>query len=59
MTSRGALIADYDRLCRLLLKAGMEPTVSPGVLDVFTDVELGELIVDATQRLLRLRRFEA
>jgi hypothetical protein len=59
MTSRDALIADYDRLCRLLERAGMEPTVTSAVLDCFTDLEVGELIVDATQRLLRLRRFEA
>jgi len=56
--TRDQLIADYDRLCRQLVKAGMEPVVTSAVLDVFTDQELGVLIRDASQRLIQWRRFQ-
>jgi hypothetical protein len=57
--TRDQLIADYDRLCRQLEKAGAEPVVSSAVLDVFTDAELGALIRDCALRLVQLRRLQA
>lgn len=57
--TRDQLIAEYDRLCRLLGKAGLEPVVSSAVLDVFTDEQLGALISYDALRLVRLGRLEA
>jgi hypothetical protein len=56
--TRDQLVAEYDRLCRLLEKAGLEPVVSSAVLDVFSDAELGALISYAAFRLVRLGRLE-
>ena len=56
--TRDALIADYDRLCRQLIKAGAEPVVSSAVLDAFSDEELMVLIKDCAFRLIRLRRLQ-
>jgi hypothetical protein len=57
--TRDQLIAEYDRLCRLLEKAGAEPVVTSAVLDVFTDEDLGRLISYTAFRLVRLGRLEA
>ena len=57
--TRDQLVAEYDRLCRLLDKAGLEPVVTSAVLDVFSDEELGALISYAAFRLVRLGRLEA
>jgi hypothetical protein len=57
--TRDALKADYDRLCRQLDKAGIEPVVSSSVLEIFTDEELALLIRDCAMRLLQLRRLQA
>ena len=57
--TREQLVAEYDRLCRLLGKAGLEPVVSSAVLDVFTDEQLGALISYDALRLVRLGRLEA
>jgi len=57
--TRDALIADYDRLCLQLQKAGAEPVVSTSVLDVFSDEELALLIRDSALRLVQLRRLQA
>jgi hypothetical protein len=57
--TRDALIADYDRLCRQLEKAGAEPVVSSSVLDAFSDEELALLIRDSALRLVQIRRLQA
>jgi hypothetical protein len=56
--TRDALIAEYDRLCRQLAKAGLEPVVTSAVLDVFSDGELEALISYTAFRLVRLGRLE-
>jgi hypothetical protein len=57
--TRDSLIADYDRLCRQLEKAGAEPVVSTLVLDAFSNEELALLIRDSALRLVQLRRLQA
>lgn len=57
--TRDHLLRDYERLCRQMERAGMEPVVSSAVLDVFTDEELGVLIRDTALRLVQLRRLQA
>ena len=57
--TRDELLSEYDRLSRLMVKAGLELTVTDAVLDVFDDAMLRALIRDSTRRLLRLRELEA
>lgn len=57
--TRDALVADYDRLCRQLEKAGAEPVVSSSVLDAFTDTDLALLIRDSALRLVQMRRLQS
>lgn len=54
--TRDELESEYDRLCRQLVTAGVSPTVSDAVLDVFTDAELGALVRDAALRLVEIRK---
>lgn len=56
--TRAELLLEYDRLSRLMVKAGLELTVTEAVLDVFSDGELGALIRDCTRRLVRVRELE-
>lgn len=57
--TRDELLAEYDRLLRQMIKAGLEPTVTDAVLDVFDTGMLRALIRDCTRRLLRVRELEA
>jgi hypothetical protein len=57
--TRDELLAEYDRLLRQMVLAGLEPTVTDAVLDVFDDGMLRALIRDCTRRLLRVRELEA
>jgi hypothetical protein len=57
--TRDSLIAEYDRLCRLMTKAGVEPVITSAVLDCFSDDELAALISYTAFRLVRLGRLEA
>lgn len=56
--TRDELLAEYDRLMRQMIKAGLEPTVTDAVLDVFDEGMLRALIRDCTRRLLRVRELE-
>jgi len=56
--TRDELLSEYDRLSRLMVKAGLELTVTDAVLDVFSDGELRALIKDCVRRLIRLRQLE-
>lgn len=53
--NRELLLAEYNRLCGNLVKAGAEPVVSVAVLDAFNDQELAELVKDSALWLSRLR----
>jgi hypothetical protein len=53
--NRELLLAEYNRLCGNLVKAGAEPVVSSSVLDAFSDQELAELVKDSALWLSRLR----
>jgi hypothetical protein len=57
--TRDALVSEYDRLCRALVKRKAEPVVSDAVLDCFTDAELGLLVKDSALRLSLLMRKES
>ena len=56
--TREELLAEYDRLLRLMVKAGLEPTVTDAVLDVFDDGMLRALIRDCVRRLLMVRELQ-
>lgn len=53
--NRETLLAEYNRLCGNLVRAGAEPVVSSSVLDAFSDAELAELVKDSALWLSRLR----
>jgi hypothetical protein len=56
--TRDELLSEYDRLSRLMVKAGLELTVTDAVLDVFDDGMLRALIRDCVTRLIRVRALE-
>jgi hypothetical protein len=56
--TRDELLSEYDRLSRLMVKAGLELTVTDAVLDVFDDGMLRALIRDSVRRLVRIRELE-
>lgn len=53
--NREQLLAEYNRVCSQLVRAGAEPVVSASVLDAFNDEELAELVRDSALWLSRLR----
>lgn len=57
--TRDEMLAEYSRLCGLMVKAKLEPTVTTAVLDVFDDGMLRALIRDCTIRLINSRAWEA
>ena len=57
--TRDELLAEYSRLTRQLDKAGLEPTVTDAVLDVFDEGMLRALVRDSTIRLINARAWEA
>jgi hypothetical protein len=56
--TRDELLAEYDRLLGQMDKAGLEPTVTRAVLDVFDNGMLRALIRDCTIRLINARAWE-
>lgn len=48
----------YARLYDELVATGLDPVVSPNILDVLDDGELRALIKDSVLRLIRFRRIE-
>ena len=56
--TRDELLAEYDRLSRLMVKAGLELTVTEAVLGVLDDGMLRALIRDCVTRLIRIREIE-
>lgn len=57
--TREQLLWEYERLLGLMDKAGLEPTVTKAVLDVFDEGMLRALIRDCTIRLINARAWEA
>lgn len=58
MSAREELLAQYGQLTTRMVRAGLEPTLSPEVIDLFSEGELQVLIKSEAVRLLHYQRLE-
>jgi hypothetical protein len=56
--SREDLLAQYGQLVTRMVRAGLDPTLSPEVIDLFSEGELQVLIKSEAVRLLHYQRLE-
>jgi len=57
--TREELLAQYGQLTTRMVRAGLDPTLSPEVIDLFSEGELMVLIKSEAVRLLHFQRLEA
>jgi hypothetical protein len=57
--SRDELLSQYGQLETRMVRAGLEPTLSESVIDLFSEGELKVLIKSEAVRLLHYQRLEA
>lgn len=57
--TREELLAQYGQLTTRMVRAGLDPTLSPEVIDLFSEGELQVLIKSEAVRLLHYQRLEA